>query len=106
MDIVTLTDITGTIGEWLDAEFDDELPDELIRLLYKAYDIAVKELDENKYHTPKKGQQQAFSKPVTLRPVIRATPKCVRHCTLLGRTFDNAILQGGFNYERNCKNLV
>lgn len=46
MDIVTLTDITGTIGEWLDAEFDDELPDELIRLLYKAYDIAVKELDK------------------------------------------------------------
>ena len=45
MDIVYLTDITGTIGEWLDTEFGDDIPDEVIRLLYKAYDIAVKELD-------------------------------------------------------------
>jgi hypothetical protein len=46
MDILTLTDITGTIGEWLDAEFDDEVPDAVIRSLYEAYNLAVKELDK------------------------------------------------------------
>ena len=42
--IVYLTDITGVIGQWLDMEFDDEIPKEVIELLQKAYDTSVKEL--------------------------------------------------------------
>lgn len=45
MDAVYLTDITGTIGEWLDEEF-VEVPIEVIKLLTKAYELAVKELDK------------------------------------------------------------
>ena len=46
MEIVCLTDITGTIGAWLDAYFDDEVPNEVVGLLKKAYEAATKELDK------------------------------------------------------------
>lgn len=41
METIYLTDITGTIGEWLDGEFDDEMPDEVVDLLEQAYALAV-----------------------------------------------------------------
>lgn len=44
VDTVYLTDITGTIGEWLDAEFDGEIPPDVVSLLRKAYELAVKNL--------------------------------------------------------------
>jgi hypothetical protein len=44
MNTIYLTDITGVIGEWLDMEFDNEVPYEVISLLEKAYNLAVKEL--------------------------------------------------------------
>ena len=44
MDNIYLTDITGTLGTWLDADIDGEVPYEVIELLKKAYEIAVKEL--------------------------------------------------------------
>ena len=44
METIYLTDITGTLGEWLDMEFDNEVPYEVISLLQKAYELAVKEL--------------------------------------------------------------
>lgn len=44
MNTVYLTDITGTIGEWLDKEFDNEIPYEIIKLLEETYNLAVKEL--------------------------------------------------------------
>jgi hypothetical protein len=40
-----LDDITGTLGIWLEAETYG-VPNEVIALLQKAYDIAVKELDK------------------------------------------------------------
>ena len=43
MDVIYLTDITGTLGVWLEAETCD-VPSEVIELLRKAYEIAVKEL--------------------------------------------------------------
>ena len=46
METVYLTDITGTIGEWLDADFDSEVPIRVIRLLEEAYKVAVNELDK------------------------------------------------------------
>lgn len=48
MEIVFLTDITGHIGEWLDAEFDDEVPNEVIALLKKAYHLAANALDQRR----------------------------------------------------------
>ena len=42
--IVYLTDITGVIGEWLDMDFDDEVPYEVIELLQKAYNKAVEKM--------------------------------------------------------------
>ncbi len=42
---IILTEITGTIGEWLDSGFDDEVPNEVVRLLEEAYDRATKELE-------------------------------------------------------------
>ena len=45
MDTIYLTDIIGTIGEWLDTDFDSEIPNEVITLLEKAYGLAVKELE-------------------------------------------------------------
>lgn len=45
METIYLTDITGTIGEWLDAEFDDEVPNEVIQLLKKAYELSAKEYE-------------------------------------------------------------
>lgn len=45
MEVIYLDDITGTIGEWLDAEFDDEIPNEVIGLLKKAYELSVKEYE-------------------------------------------------------------
>lgn len=44
-EIVYLTDITGTLGQWLDAEFSDEIPQEVIHALSTAYQLAVKALD-------------------------------------------------------------
>lgn len=46
MDTIYLDDITGTIGEWLDADFDNEVPQEVVDLLKRAYEIAVKEFDK------------------------------------------------------------
>ena len=43
---VCLTDITGTIGEWLDSDFDIEIPDEVVKLLSKAYELSSKALDK------------------------------------------------------------
>ena len=43
MNTIYLTDIVGTIGEWLDAEFDNEVPNEVVGLLHKVYKIATKE---------------------------------------------------------------
>lgn len=45
---ICLTDITGTIGEWLDTDFDSEVPKEVIDLLYKAYSAAVKEYEKTR----------------------------------------------------------
>lgn len=45
MDTTYLTDITGTIGEWLSTEFDNEVPREAIRLLNEAYNLCVKKLE-------------------------------------------------------------
>ena len=42
---VYLTDITGTIGQWLDTDFDDEVPAGVIELLREAYRAATKALD-------------------------------------------------------------
>lgn len=43
MDTVYLEDITGTLGEWLEADTSD-VPSEVIKLLAKAYELATKEL--------------------------------------------------------------
>ena len=45
MNTIYLTDITGAIGAWLDADIDDEVPYEVITLLEKAYKLAAKELE-------------------------------------------------------------
>jgi hypothetical protein len=44
---IYLDDITGTIGEWLDGYFDDEVPNEIVDLLIKAYNLAAKELEKS-----------------------------------------------------------
>lgn len=44
MDIIYLDDITGTIGQWLDEGFDEEVPVEVIRLLKEAYRLSAEEL--------------------------------------------------------------
>ena len=46
MDTIYLDDITGTIGVWLDMEFDNEVPYEVVELLEKAYNIASKEFEK------------------------------------------------------------
>lgn len=55
MEIVYLTDITGHIGEWLDAEFDNEVPEEIFDLLSKTYRLASELIDVkcklNKYNS-------------------------------------------------------
>jgi hypothetical protein len=43
---VNLTDITGTLGEWFDAGFDEEVPAEVRKLLADAYKIAAGNLDK------------------------------------------------------------
>ncbi len=43
MEIIYLTDITGTIGEWLNVDFDNEVPNEVVELLKKAYELSIKE---------------------------------------------------------------
>lgn len=43
--VVYLNDITGTIGAWLDRDFDNEVPSEVVKLLQKAYEISVKEYE-------------------------------------------------------------
>ena len=45
MEFVYLTDITGTIGRWLDMEFDNEVTAEVVALLEVAYNLAVNELE-------------------------------------------------------------
>lgn len=45
MNTIYLDDITGTIGEWLDADFDSGVPKEVVELLKKAYELSVKEYD-------------------------------------------------------------
>lgn len=45
MDTIYLTDITGTLGAWFDADIDDEVPSEVVALLNKAYKLAIKELE-------------------------------------------------------------
>ena len=45
MGSIYLTDITGTLGEWLDSTFEDDVPKAVIDLLSKAYNLAVKELN-------------------------------------------------------------
>ena len=47
MNTVYITDITGVIGEWLDMEFDDEIPNEVIDLLQETYNAAIKKLQSN-----------------------------------------------------------
>lgn len=44
MDIIYLDDITGTIGQWLDEGFDEEVPTEVIRLLQEVYKLSAQEL--------------------------------------------------------------
>ena len=44
MENTYLTDITGTLGEWLDTGFDNEVPYEIISLLIQAYEKAVEKL--------------------------------------------------------------
>jgi len=46
METTLLTDITGTLGQWLAAEFDMTVPWEVISALQEAYDLAVKALGE------------------------------------------------------------
>jgi hypothetical protein len=46
METIYLTDITGTIGEWLDGYFDNEVPNEIVDLLIKAYNLSAKELEK------------------------------------------------------------
>ena len=46
METIYLTDITGTIGEWLETKFDIEVPSEVIDLLKKAYKLASQDLDK------------------------------------------------------------
>lgn len=47
MNTIYLTDITGTIGEWLDYGFGSEVPNEVIELLAKAYEICAKKYDKH-----------------------------------------------------------
>lgn len=44
MEVVYLDDITGTLGEWISADFVEEVPQKVIELLEEAYNLAVKEL--------------------------------------------------------------
>lgn len=46
MDTVYLDDITGVIGQWLDEGFDEEVPEEVVRLLKEAYEISAKEFSK------------------------------------------------------------
>lgn len=43
-DFVSVDEITGTIGEWLDRDI-DEIPPKAILLLQEAYDICAKEFE-------------------------------------------------------------
>jgi len=45
--MVTLEDITGTIGEWLDSDFDLEVPEVVIKALHLAYNLSVAELEKH-----------------------------------------------------------
>lgn len=47
MRTIFLTDITGTIGEWLDGYFDDEVSNEIVDLLIRAYNLSAKELEKS-----------------------------------------------------------
>lgn len=46
MEQIYLTDITGTLGEWVSMDFDDEVPKEVVALLEKVYILATKELEK------------------------------------------------------------
>lgn len=54
MDTIYLTDISGTIGEWFDTNFDKEVPIDVVRLLKKAYDMVVYELENGASDTTHK----------------------------------------------------
>lgn len=41
-EVVYLDNITGTIGQWLDNNFDNSIPSEVITLLQKAYELSAK----------------------------------------------------------------
>lgn len=43
-DILFLDDITGTLGGWLDLEFDDDIPHDAIKHLFTAYKICADKL--------------------------------------------------------------
>lgn len=40
-----LTDITGTLGQWIDNGFDNDVPDEAVNALYDAYRICCRALE-------------------------------------------------------------
>ena len=46
IEAIYLDDITGTLGMWLEA-YTVGVPNEVIELLAKAYEVAVKELNNN-----------------------------------------------------------
>lgn len=46
MDTVFLDDITGTIGEWMDNGFDEEVPRSAIDMLTNAYKICRGEYEK------------------------------------------------------------
>lgn len=58
MGSIYLTDITGTLGEWLDSAFEDDVPNAVIDLLSKAYNLAVEELNN-----PCKEKNTIMTKP-------------------------------------------
>jgi len=45
--MVTLEDITGTIGEWLDSNLDPEIPMAVLSSLELTYNLASEELRHN-----------------------------------------------------------
>ena len=48
MNAIYLSDIVETLGKWIDADFDIEVPIRVVRLLEEAYAVSVNELNELK----------------------------------------------------------
>lgn len=48
-EIVFLSDVTATLGQWLDADFDDEISDDIIAHLSNAYTLASIEIENPGY---------------------------------------------------------